>query len=197
MTAVYEWIRNLTAFFLFLSVIENLLPGQKYGKYIRLFAGMVLILLAVEPFTAGFDLEEVLARSYEDLVIRGEAGELRENLGEAERERLGQVLKQYEEAVSRDVCVLAENCGLTLLDCSVSIEAEEDSPEFGTVREISGTLQPQTGEAEREQLSKKIQEYYGLEERYVEIKIAGGEGPVDFSSDDWSDFVHSGVSGRQ
>ncbi len=53
MTAVYEWIRNLTAFFLFLSVMENLLPGQKYGKYIRLFAGMVLILLAVEPFTPG------------------------------------------------------------------------------------------------------------------------------------------------
>ena len=50
MTAVYEWIRNLTAFFLFLSVMENLLPGQKYGKYIRLFAGMVLILLAVEHF---------------------------------------------------------------------------------------------------------------------------------------------------
>mgnify|MGYP000863962550 CR=1 FL=1 len=69
MTAVYEWIRNLTAFFLFLSVMENLLPGQKYGKYIRLFAGMVLILLAVEPFTSGFNLDEVLARSYEDLVI--------------------------------------------------------------------------------------------------------------------------------
>ena len=48
--AVYEWIRNLTAFFLFLSVLENLLPGDKYGKYIRLFAGMVLVLLAVEPF---------------------------------------------------------------------------------------------------------------------------------------------------
>ena len=31
--AVYEWIRNLTAFFLFLSVLENLLPGDKYGKY--------------------------------------------------------------------------------------------------------------------------------------------------------------------
>ena len=29
-TAVYEWIRNLVAFFLFLSVMENLLPGQKH-----------------------------------------------------------------------------------------------------------------------------------------------------------------------
>ena len=197
MTAVYEWIRNLVAFFLFLSVMENLLPGQKYGKYIRMFAGMVLILLAVEPFTSGFDLEEVLARSYEKLVIRGEAGELKASLGAAEREYLGKILSQYEEVVVRDVQELAASCGLTLAECSVRIEDRESSPDFGTVQKISAVLPPQSGEAEKEKLSNKIQEYYGLEERYVEIKIAGGEGPVDFSSDGGSDSVHSGISGGQ
>lgn len=196
-TAVYEWIRNLTAFFLFLSVMENLLPGQKYGKYIRLFAGMVLILLAVEPFTSGLDLEEVLARSYEDLVIRGEAGELKEQLGEAERERLSRVLSQYEDAVSRDVRELAQSFGLVLSDCSVRIEDNESSPEFGTVRKISAVLPPKSGEAEKEKLENKLQEYYGLEEQYVEIEIAGGEGSVDFSSDGGRDPLHPGVPGGQ
>ena len=149
-TAVYEWIRNLTAFFLFLSVMENLLPGQKYGKYIRLFAGMVLILLAVEPFTSGFNLDEMLARSYEDLVIRGEAGELKEQLGATEQKRLGQILSQYEEAVGRDVRELAQSCGLTVMDCRVRIEGDEDSPEFGTVREIAAVLPAQSAQAEKE-----------------------------------------------
>ena len=157
MTAVYEWIRNLTAFFLFLSVMENLLPGQKYGKYIRLFAGMVLILLAVEPFTSGFNLDEVLARSYEDLVIRGEAGELKEQLGATEQKRLGQILSQYEEAVGRDVRELAQSCGLTVMDCRVRIEGDEDSPEFGTVREIAAVLPAQSAQAEKEKLSNRIQ----------------------------------------
>ena len=195
MTAVYEWIRNLTAFFLFLSVMENLLPGQKYGKYIRLFAGMVLILLAVEPFTSGFNLDEVLARSYEDLVIRGEAGELKEQLGATEQKRLGQILSQYEEAVGRDVRELAQSCGLTVMDCRVRIEGDEDSPEFGTVREIAAVLPAQSAQAEKEKLSNRIQEYYGLEEQYVEIEIAGGEGPVDFSSDGGCDSVYSGIPG--
>lgn len=195
MTAVYEWIRNLTAFFLFLSVMENLLPGQKYGKYIRLFAGMVLILLAVEPFTSGFNLDEVLARSYEDLVIRGEAGELKEQLGATEQKRLGQILSQYEEAVGRDVRELAQSCGLTVMDCRVRIEGDEDSPEFGTVREIAAVLPAQSAQAEKEKLSNRIQEYYGLEEQYVEIEIAGGEGPVDFSSDGGGDSVYSGIPG--
>ena len=195
MTAVYEWIRNLTAFFLFLSVMENLLPGQKYGKYIRLFAGMVLILLAVEPFTSGFDLEEVLARSYEDLMVRGEAEELKEQLGVSEQKRLGQIFSQYEEAVGRDVRELAQSLGVSLSDCSVRIEDDESSPEFGTVREIRAVLSAQSAPAEQEKLSNKIQEYYGLEEQYVEIKIAGGEGPVDFSSDGGGDPVYSGIPG--
>lgn len=194
MTAVYEWIRNLTAFFLFLSVMENLLPGQKYGKYIRLFAGMVLILLAVEPFTSGFNLDEVLARSYEDLVIRGEAGELKEQLGATEQKRLGQILSQYEEAVGRDVRELAQSCGLTVMDCRVRIEGDEDSPEFGTVREIAAVLPAQSAQAEKEKLSNRIQEYYGLEEQYVEIEIAGGEGPVDLSPDSGRDSLYSGIS---
>ena len=197
MTAVYEWIRNLTAFFLFLSVMENLLPGQKYGKYIRLFAGMVLILLAVEPFTSGFNLDEVLARSYEDLVIRGEAGELKEQLGATEQKRLGQILSQYEEAVGRDVRELAQSCGLTVMDCRVRIEGDEDSPEFGTVREIAAVLPAQSAQAEKEKLSNRIQEYYGLEEQYVEIEIAAGERPVDLSADGGGDPVHSDISGRE
>ena len=197
MTAVYEWIRNLTAFFLFLSVMENLLPGQKYGKYIRLFAGMVLILLAVEPFTSGFNLDEMLARSYEDLVIRGEAGELKEQLGATEQKRLGQILSQYEEAVGRDVRELAQSCGLTVMDCRVRIEGDEDSPEFGTVREIAAVLPAQSAQAEKEKLSNRIQEYYGLEEQYVEIEIAAGERPVDLSADGGGDPVHSDISGRE
>lgn len=197
MTAVYEWIRNLTAFFLFLSVMENLLPGQKYGKYIRLFAGMVLVLLAVEPFTSGFDLEEVLARSYEELLVRGEAEELKEQLGVTEQKRLGQIFSQYEEAVGRDVRELAQSCGLTVMDCRVRIEGDEDSPEFGTVREIAAVLPAQSAQAEKEKLSNRIQEYYGLEEQYVEIEIAGGEGPVDLSPDSGRDSLYSGISGGQ
>ena len=103
MSAVYEWIRNLTALFLFFSVVENLLPGKKYGKYIRLFAGMVLILLVVEPLTNHLDLEEVLARSYESLLIREEAGGLEANFNEIEKERVTQILKRYEETVCQEM----------------------------------------------------------------------------------------------
>lgn len=43
MKELYQWIQNLTGFFLFLSVAERLLPGKQYGKYLRLFSGMILV----------------------------------------------------------------------------------------------------------------------------------------------------------
>lgn len=195
MSAVYEWIRNLTVFFLFFSVVENLLPGKKYGKYMRLFAGMILILLIVEPFTGRLDLEEVLARSYENLIVRGEAGELQPDLDAAEKERVAQILKRYEETVCQDVRKLAESCDLKLLKCEVMTDHEENSPEFGTVKKVSVVLTQESGIENRKSLLKKIREYYGLEENYVEIQIAGGKGPVDISADYGRDPVHSGISG--
>ena len=98
--------------------MENLLPGQKYGKCIPAICGHGADPSGGEPFTSGSNLDEVLARSYEDLVIRGEAGELKEQLGAtSQQKRLGQILSQYEEAVGRDVRELAQTCGLTVMGC--------------------------------------------------------------------------------
>lgn len=60
------------------------------------------------------------------------------------------------------------------------------------MREIAAVLPAQSAQAEKEKLSNRIQEYYGLEEQYVEIEIAGGEGPVDLSPDSGRDSLYSG-----
>lgn len=197
MSAVYEWIRNLTAFFLFLSVLENLLPGKTYGKYIHLFAGMILILLALQPFSQRTNLEELLARSYEELLIQKEAEELKAELGVAEKKRLEQILGQYEVAVEEDVMRLAENCGVQVKCCQVFLENQEESPNFGGVQTIQMLLEAGTQEEMGKQLKQQILDYYGLEERDVEIEIAGGERPVDFSVDRGRDSLYSGVSGGE
>ena len=58
MEAVYGWVKNIIYYMIFLSVVNNLLADSKYGKYIRFFSGMVLILLVVSPFTGGLHLED-------------------------------------------------------------------------------------------------------------------------------------------
>ena len=45
MEAVYEWIRSLVFYLILMTTVLNFLPDRKYEKYLRLFTGMVFILL--------------------------------------------------------------------------------------------------------------------------------------------------------
>lgn len=130
---IYGWLRNITCYMLFMSVLDNLLPGKKYGKYLRLFAGMVLILLVVQPFTGGLRLEDRIAHYYEAFVFRYQAEDLKQELLGVEQQRLEQMIGQYEEAVEQDLSVMAEDAGLKVLVCQATICRETESEAFGTV----------------------------------------------------------------
>ena len=49
-------------FMVFLSVISHLLADASYEKYIRFFAGIVLILITVSPLKGGLDFQEKAGR---------------------------------------------------------------------------------------------------------------------------------------
>ena len=49
MGTVYQWIQNLSVWLVLSAVILHLVPGKDYGKYVRFFSGMVLLLLFLEP----------------------------------------------------------------------------------------------------------------------------------------------------
>lgn len=136
MDGIYGWIRNLTGFFLFMSVIENLLPNKKYGRYVRLFSGMILILLVLQPLTGSLRLEDKIAHYYESFVFQYQADDLQSEILGIEKQRLAQMIAQYEHAVEQDVGQMAADMGFAVRECSVTINGEEGTEQFGTVTGI-------------------------------------------------------------
>lgn len=133
---MYEWVKNITGYFLFLAVVEHLIPGKKYEKYFHLFAGMIAILLVLQPFGKNLGLDERIAHFYETLVFQYQAEDLREQFLGIEQERLEQMISQYEEAVADDIRQMAGELGLTTFHCQVQIEREEGTEQFGKVVKI-------------------------------------------------------------
>lgn len=133
---LYRWIQNLTGYFLFLSALDHLLPEKKYARYIRLFAGMVLILLAMQPLTAGLRLEERIARYYEAFVFRYQTDDLKQEILGVEKQRMEALIGQYERAVEQDVERMAEDAGFAVQACQAEIGRQEDAKDFGTVTGI-------------------------------------------------------------
>ena len=47
--AVYGWIQNISVYLIVTAAVMHAVPGKDYGKYIRFFSGLVLILLVFTP----------------------------------------------------------------------------------------------------------------------------------------------------
>ena len=60
-----EWLarggRNLAVFFIFLSVLMNVIPQGEERKYIRFFMGLLLILVLIQPLLTVGQLEQILS----------------------------------------------------------------------------------------------------------------------------------------
>lgn len=150
MEELYGWARNITGYFLFLAVMDNLIPGKKYEKYIRLFTGMVAVLLILQPLTGRIRLEERLAYFYETLVFQYQSEDLKGDILGMEKQRMKQMVEQYEAMVATDVGEMAEQMGFEVRECRVKIGSEEGTSRFGRVErvqmEISLKREEETGE---------------------------------------------------
>ena len=143
MEQLFDWIRSIIYYLIFITVVVNLLPNKKYEKYIRFFAGVVLILLVLKPITGGLRLDDTLAYYFESISLKNEAGELTGEIAKMEGQRLNKMMSKYEEAVSGDLKTMAASAGF---GCSVSkaeISQDQDSKKFGHVVRVSLILTPE------------------------------------------------------
>lgn len=117
MEVITHWAGNIVSYLVFLTVLTGLLPAHKYEKYIRLFAGCILLLIVLKPLTDGLRLEERLNYLFTSLSFENEAGELKSEMDEIEVRRRNMVLSQYE--------------------ADVELEKDPESEQFASVRSVT------------------------------------------------------------
>ena len=82
-----EWMKELTVFSLLFSVCIKLLPGKQYVPYMRLFGGVVLILIFTGPVLKLFQMDGVLADQMEVYLNRIDISGMERKLEEMEEEQ--------------------------------------------------------------------------------------------------------------
>ncbi|MCI7382158.1 MAG: stage III sporulation protein AF [Hungatella hathewayi] len=179
MEGIYEWIRNITYYLIFMTVVTNLLPDKKYEKYFRLFAGMVLILLVLKPFTGGLRLDDKLAYYFEAISFQKEASELSAQISDMESVRLKSMVSQYEEAVEHDLRTMAESSGFVCVKAKALIDGDEKNARFGHVVSVSLRLAPDSPGQTDQGNNTKIRPVESVEpvER-IRVELGGGSTEV-------------------
>ncbi|MEY8353067.1 stage III sporulation protein AF [Lachnospiraceae bacterium 54-53] len=188
MEKLFEWIRNITYYLIFVTVAVNLLPNKKYEKYIRFFAGMVLILLVLKPITGGLRLDDTLAYYFEAISLKKEAGELTGKFSQMEEKRLESMITGYEEAVGVDLRSMAETEGFGCRQVKAEIDKDQESAAFGHVVGVFLLLVPEGAEngaagavtaGEGAEPVKKVQEVEGVKISASEPDGGGDKGQED------------------
>lgn len=55
---IYDWMENISVYLVILIAVIQMIPKNTYEKYIRFFAGLVLILLLSKPILGIFGVSD-------------------------------------------------------------------------------------------------------------------------------------------
>ena len=72
---IYQWMKNLAFFHVLTTAILHILPDKRYEQYVRLFMGLLLILLICTPVFA------VVGKSQELLKVSGKTTARKNRIG--------------------------------------------------------------------------------------------------------------------
>lgn len=94
MEIIFGYIKNIVYFTLFIDLILIFFPNKNYVKYIKFIAGILLVLVAVEPFVNFDKIQKEIEMSFHKYSLEIVNEEITENLNEMETKILNRVLEQ-------------------------------------------------------------------------------------------------------
>ena len=65
MEYIYEWIENIAFYLVIIVAAMQMISGESYRKYIRFFAGMILILMLIGPILKLFGMNDFQNTEYQ------------------------------------------------------------------------------------------------------------------------------------
>lgn len=90
-----QWIVNLTLFSLFSSVLNKLVPGKTYIPYIRIFNGIMMILILFQPMLKLGGLEQEIEFHFMEEIYETELKQMENILMQVEKKQKA----EWEEAI--------------------------------------------------------------------------------------------------
>lgn len=63
---IYDWMENIAFYLVILVAVMQMIPQNSYQKYIRFFAGMILILMLTGPILRIFGMTDLQSKAYQN-----------------------------------------------------------------------------------------------------------------------------------
>lgn len=132
-----QWIKNIAIFYIIASLILNIIPGDKYKRYIKLFLGVVMVILLIKPIGRLTGLDG----KFDELFWTGSYGamsaDLKAELAFADEERIRLITAEFEKKISDDIKEYVESLGAVYISSRPEINIDPASKGYGSLSRIS------------------------------------------------------------
>lgn len=150
MARLYDWAADILCFLVLMSLLEALLPSKKYVRYIRFFAGVVLILVAMQPLLNGLGIAQEIDRYFGEFSFQTEARDIRRDVLGIEEERRNRLLSDGEKAAAGALEAMAREEGFIPVRTEVVIEKDTEKANYGAVVRVTASVRKEDGTAAAE-----------------------------------------------
>ena len=126
MKMLLEYIRNIGYFLILMSLVSNVMPDNSYKKYCRMFCGLILMVLVINPFYNLLNLDGDLSDAFANASYKSQVEDLENQLINNDSSMKGRIIEEYEQLIMDECQGIAADEGLYILDVKVDILEEED-----------------------------------------------------------------------
>ena len=160
MAEVFSWVRGIVFYMIFVSLLYQLLPGEKYKKYVHVCAGMIFVLVVMTPLLQLFHINDRLAYytslenfkiAVRDAGFNGTQTDLTKTTSSentdatayvttADNQKLDAVWTQYKSSIEKAVFAQFEGAKVYPIAVDMTIDEDESSDSYGCVQQLSVTV---------------------------------------------------------
>ena len=168
----------MAVFTIISTIIISIIPENNYKKYIKLFVGILMILLIMKPVGKIWGLDKIFSQKYieqNNFVIQDD---IKNMIIMANEKQYEMVEKGFYETVKSRIKEYVTEIGAIYIDSKMELNLQENSDDFGKISLLEITIN--TGRAyhnaEDEMLTAKIKKYfselYNMDIHNIHINIS-------------------------
>ncbi len=126
MGILLNYIRNIGYFLILMSLVSNVMPDNSYKKYCRMFCGLILVVLVINPFYEFLNYNGELKDIFVDANYKSQVAELKSQLLIKEEGAVNRFKLEYEKLLVNQLQGIAKEEGLYISKVEVELMEEEE-----------------------------------------------------------------------
>ncbi len=126
MDKLLEYIRNIGYFLILMSLVTNVMPDNSYKKYCRMFCGIILVVLVINPFYEFMNYDGDIKDIFVTASYESQVKELEIQIKMKESSTKERAINEYENLIVKEVQGLANIEGLYIVGAHIELIEEPE-----------------------------------------------------------------------